>query len=109
MKSKKKNEEIWELVVWEYGTTLYTMASILQDHPPLRMQVGEEGLPHSPLQTLTHVPVMSHLCLAVEVRLLLECVGMRCKDVMLFIFIIFYITRVLAKEQQKNPTCRHTL
>ncbi|KAG0727137.1 Erythroid differentiation-related factor 1 [Chionoecetes opilio] len=38
LKSKKKNEAIWELVVWEYGTTLFTMASLLQDHPPTHPQ-----------------------------------------------------------------------
>lgn len=43
IKSRKKNEEIWELVVWEYGTTLFTMGSLLQDHPPLRPQVGHRG------------------------------------------------------------------
>ncbi|KAK8396959.1 hypothetical protein O3P69_005150 [Scylla paramamosain] len=42
LKSRKKNEEIWELVVWEYGTTLYTMASLLQDHPPLKPQGGKD-------------------------------------------------------------------
>ncbi|XP_069191990.1 erythroid differentiation-related factor 1 isoform X2 [Procambarus clarkii] len=42
LKSRKKSTEIWDLVVWEYGTTLYTMASLLQDHPPLVTTVGED-------------------------------------------------------------------
>lgn len=67
LKSKKKNEEIWELVVWEYGTTLYTMASILQDHPPIKPQVGQEcqtQLLYTPLVRV--VPVMSYLCLTLQ-------------------------------------------
>ncbi|KAK8734703.1 hypothetical protein OTU49_005943 [Cherax quadricarinatus] len=42
LKSRKRSMEIWDLVVWEYGTTLYTMASLLQDHPPLVTAAGED-------------------------------------------------------------------
>lgn len=42
LKSRKRNMEIWDLVVWEYGTTLYTIASLLQDHPPLNITAGED-------------------------------------------------------------------
>ncbi|KAG7167739.1 Erythroid differentiation-related factor 1-like [Homarus americanus] len=42
LKSRKKSMEIWDLVVWEYGTTLYTMASLLQDHPPPLPTAGED-------------------------------------------------------------------
>lgn len=40
LKSRKKCPDIWDLVVWEFSTTLYTIASLLQDHPPLESKVG---------------------------------------------------------------------
>nr|XP_027218733.1 erythroid differentiation-related factor 1-like isoform X4 [Penaeus vannamei] len=42
LKSRKKCPDIWDLVVWEFSTTLYTIASLLQDHPPLELKPGEE-------------------------------------------------------------------
>lgn len=43
LKSRKKCPDIWDLVVWEFSTTLYTIASLLQDHPPLELKVGNKG------------------------------------------------------------------
>ncbi|XP_064116065.1 erythroid differentiation-related factor 1-like [Macrobrachium nipponense] len=42
LKQRKKSVEIWDLVVWEFCTTLYTFASLMQDHPPYSFMAGDD-------------------------------------------------------------------
>lgn len=37
--SKKSNEMIWNAVTWDLSTTLYTMATLLQDYPTVEQKV----------------------------------------------------------------------
>ncbi|XP_012254661.2 erythroid differentiation-related factor 1 [Athalia rosae] len=40
--SRKSNAAIWDTVTWEMSTTLYTMATLLQDYPAPGMKTEEE-------------------------------------------------------------------
>ncbi|KAK7080720.1 Erythroid differentiation-related factor 1 [Halocaridina rubra] len=42
LKSRKKSPDIWDLVVWEFSTTVYTIASLMQDHPPFPILAGSD-------------------------------------------------------------------
>ncbi|XP_076030337.1 erythroid differentiation-related factor 1 isoform X2 [Oratosquilla oratoria] len=52
IKSRKKNPEVWDLVVWEFCTTLYTIGTLLQDNPPLSQQ-GQEEIDREVIEVLS--------------------------------------------------------